>query len=409
MKVGIGIQGYKNKKNMISIISFSMVLVQEDAVQGGNKGMSYYDTQKEAVVSYLNLKFSDISVDVIGANNNLLFKLQHYEKSKLIRLPNVIIPKFSSALFNLTSFLYMFLTPRPLIVLIYSGGESLPYLGALLYAKLYRIPFFMCIRNPPASLCSSKSLSFSIKTIKKILDQICLKCSTKIIHISEKSKELLKPYPRLYQKSIIMQSCPNNIFLEYDQRKNLENNKLTFAYWGVIDRMRELGAVITGFAKAKELDDKFDAKFYLVGGGVDLERLKELVKKLKLTDIIFKGYVRQEELCNFLQEISVAVISIPPEEFFQYSSPLKLAEAVTMELPIIASNIEPNQIVKEHNLGILCEHDVNSYAQAFLKFWSFSDSELNEFRENCKKIKYLFTPENVFKEVGEAIAPYLGD
>ena len=227
--------------------------------------------------------------------------------------------------------------------------------------------------------------------------------STKIIHISEKSKELLKQYPKLYQKSIVMQSCPNNIFLESNQRENIKNNELTFAYWGHMDRTRDLDTVITGFAKAKELNDKFDAKFYLFGGGEDLDRLKEFVKKLKAPAIIFKGYVGQAELCKFLEDILVAVIPIPPKEIFQYSSPLKLAEAVTMELPMIESNIEPNQLVKKNNLGILCVHNADSYAQAFLKFWSFSDSKLNEFRENCKKIKYLYTQENVCKEVKEAI------
>lgn len=391
-------------KNKITIVNFSAALVQEDAVEGENIGIRYYSTQKGALINYLTSKFPNISIDIIGFNTNFLFKVEYYTECKSIKLPNRTISIFSSILFNLTSFLYMFLTEKPSIIYIYSGGESLPYIGALIYAKLFRLPIFICIRNPPESLCSFKPLSLHMRIITKMLDKIILKHGDKIIHISEKSKYLLKPYPKLYQKSIVMGSCPTNIFLESNQRKNIGNNELTFAYWGIMDRARDLDIVIKGFAKAKELTDKFEAKFYLFGSGRDLDGLKELVKKLKIPDIIFKGYVEQEELCKFLHDVSVAVIPIPPKEFYQYSSPLKLAEAVTIELPMIASNIDPNKIVEEHNLGILCEHDVDSYAQAFLKFWDFSDSELNEFRENCKKVKYLFTPDNVFKEVGDAIA-----
>lgn len=366
-----------------------------------------YSTQKGALINYLKSNFSNISIDIIRLNTKFLFKVQYYKKCKFIELPNRTIPIFSAILFNVTSFTYMFLTPKPSIIYIYSGGESYQYLGALFCAKLFRFPMFMCIRNPPKSFCSFEDLSVFKKIIVKILDKLFLKYSTKIIHISEKSKELLKPYPKLYQKSIVMGSCPNNMFLESNQRKNSVNDGLTFAYWGIMNRMRDLDIVIKGFAKAKDLSDKFDAKFYLFGGGKDYERLNELVKELKTTDIVFKGYVGQKDLCKFLQEMLIAVIPIPPKDIYQFSSPLKLSEAVTMGLPMIASNIEPSQIVKEHNLGILCEHNVDSYAQAFLKFGSSSDFELNEFRENCKRVKYLFTPENVFKEVGDAIAYYL--
>lgn len=111
--------------------------------------------------------------------------------------------------------------------------------------------------------------------------------------------------------------------------------------------------------------------------------------------------MKQKGLYKFLRETSVAVVPVPPKKFYQYSSPLKLAEAIAMELPIIASDIEPNQIVKEQNLGIICNHDEDSYARAFLEF--FDSSNLDRFQENCKKVKHLFTPETVFKELGEEI------
>ena len=119
----------------------------------------------------------------------------------------------------------------------------------------------------------------------------------------------------------------------------------------------------------------------------------------------YQKYMNKKELYEFLQEVSVAVIPIPPIKFYQYSSPLKLAEAIAMELPIIASDIEPNQIVKEHNLGIVCNHDEDDYARAFLEFFMFSD--LDRFREDCNKVKHLFTPETVFKELGEEIGRFI--
>jgi glycosyltransferase involved in cell wall biosynthesis len=391
-------------QNKISIINFSAALVQEDAIEGGNKGTKYYSTQKGALIQHLTLKFPEVSIDVIGLNTDLSLKIQDYNKFRITRLPHIHPITISAILFNFSSFLYLLIVSRPKLIYVYTDETPIHSVGALIYAKLARKPFFINLRNPPSSLCSFEDLSVFKQILAKILDKLIFKNSDKIIHISDKSKESLKQHPKLYRKSVVMQSCPNNIFQKYSQIKDIKNNQLSFAYWGIMDRTRDLDIVIKGFAKAKELNDGFEAKFYLFGGGRDLDGLKEVVKKLKIPDIIFKGYMGQKELCKFIQDISVAVIPIPPSDYFQYSSPLKLAEAVTMELPMIASSIEPNKIVKEQNLGILCEHDVDSYAQAFLKFWNFSNSEINEFGENCKKVKCLFTPENVFKEVMGAIA-----
>jgi glycosyltransferase involved in cell wall biosynthesis len=174
--------------------------------------------------------------------------------------------------------------------------------------------------------------------------------SSKIIHISEKSKYLLKSNPVLHKKSLVVPSCSQNIFAAR-KKKNMKNKRLTFTYWGAIGKRIKLDIVIQGFAKAKILNTKFDAQLFLIGSGDDLNRLKKLVQELNTSNIFFKDYMNQKELCKFLQESSVAVIAI--------------------------------------------------YARAFLEFFVFSD--LYKFRANCKKVKHLFMPETVFKELGEEI------
>ena len=60
-------------KNKITIINFSAALVQEDAIDGENKGIRYYSTQKGALITYLISKFPNMSIDIIGLNTNFLF------------------------------------------------------------------------------------------------------------------------------------------------------------------------------------------------------------------------------------------------------------------------------------------------------------------------------------------------
>jgi len=396
-----------NKK--IVVINFSASLMQDDYMQLKNKNMKnkdiyYYSTQKKSLVSYLSSKFPEVYIELIGLNTNLSYSMRWYKKCRLVQLPNLSISKIRIIVFNSISFLYLLFRHKPSIIYAYTDGKLYPYLGALFYAKLLKVPLFIDFRNPPRSLRLDASTSLYKKMIIRAIDNICMINSNKIIHISEKSRHLLKSNPKLYKKSIVVPSCSQNIFASR-KRKNMKDERLSFAYWGVMAKDRRIDTVIQGFAKAKTLNNKFDAQFFLIGSGDDITHLKKLVQELNAPGIIFKDYMNQKELYEFLQEISVAVIPIPPDKFYQYSSPLKLAEAIAMGLPIIATDIEPNQIVKEYDLGIVCDHDEDSYARAFLEFFMFSD--LDRFREGCNKVKHLFMPETVFKELGEEIGRFI--
>jgi glycosyltransferase involved in cell wall biosynthesis len=395
----------KVSRNNIVIINFSASLIQDDVIIGKNKGIFYYDTQKRSLISYLTLRFPEEYIDIIGLNPEFKFKVRKYKRYRVIQLPNLKLNNviILGIIFNLLSFLYL-LKRKPSILYAYTDGTLHPYVGAALYSKLSQIPFFIDIRNPLHSSYTDSSTPFYKRLGVRITENICTKCSIKIIHISERSKLLIKSNAELYKKSIVVPSCASDVFFINSSIKDKKVEQLIFAVWGGISKIRRLEIVIKGFIKAKELNNRFNAKLYLIGGP-DYNLYKELICKLNASDIILKEYMEQKILASFLQQVSVAVIPIPPEkEYYQSSSPLKLAEAVALELPMIASDIEPNRIVAKYNLGILCRHDVDSYAQAFIKFSESSEDELNVFRENCKKIKDLYTPEHVFNNLGKLIS-----
>lgn len=389
------------------IMDFSTSVNQKNAIDSKNKGAAYFSTQKEALLDFLTQSFPNYPLEVIAVNTRARLKIETYKGRKLILLPCVFSILFSSILYNILSTIHIFsqANKHPLIF-IYSSAEAHPYILALLFSKLLRNPIFMCIRNPPMSLVSFDKFSGLRYLLIKLIDAIYLELSNKIIHISQKSKELLRFNPKLYDKSIVMGSCPTELFLNpsFIWKRSSEKD-LRFVYWGVTNKNRDLGIVLKGFAKAKQIDPNFDLEFHLFGDGDDLERLKSLVIDNHICDVKFKGYTDQCEIYDFLEINSIAVIPIPPKEIFQYSSPLKLAEAITLGIPMIATDIEPHQIVRDANIGILCEHNIDSYAAAFLKIWSFSAEShmLEEFRENCNSAKSLFAPENVFQEVIFAI------
>lgn len=392
--------------NKIVIINFSAAFTQEDCIEGKNTGAYYYSTQKNLLLSYLESRFNKTPLFVIGFNKSLKLHTMTIRKTKIIKLPSVGNLIVSSFLFNLLVFVYLFYL-KPSFIYAYTDGLLYPYISSSIYSKLLKVPYFVDLRNPPYSVYIPKSAPLYKRYCVEFIDCICLNCSSVIIHVSKYAKELMQPKSNLYQKSIVVSSCSSSI--SYDNKNFHENKGINFATWSVINKPRKLDVVIRAFQCAQQLNSDFDAKFFIIGDGDDLENLKKLANDLQIKNIVFKGYMKQYELFDFLNKhVSVSVIPIPPENtYYLVSSPLKLAESISLGIPIIASNIQPNNIVKEYNLGILCEHDVKSYAKAFLEFWNSSESKLNIFRENCKKIQYMFKPEYIFNEVGDLIESQL--
>jgi glycosyltransferase involved in cell wall biosynthesis len=392
------------KNGRILLLEFSTSTDQKEAHENKNSGIGYYDTQKKNLLDYLAFRFPNHPIVILNVNLLPSLNIGSFGKNKLIRSPYIFSPNISAVIFNITSSIYILKNIRNInLVFVYSASECHPYIFPIFCAKVFRIPLFMSIRNPPMSICSFDRLSSWRKCLYSILDGIYLKHSSKIIHTSKMSKELLKCYPEYYDKSIILAASSSEIFCKEITRKESLSKNLNFAYWGVVTPERDLGVVLKGFKKAQEADPHFDSKLYICGDGPDLENLMQLANISKIKNVIFKGYLIQEDLCAILQERPVAVIPIPPREIFKYSTPIKLAEAITMELPILASNIEPNGVVRYKTLGILCDHNIEDYSKAFLQFQSFSEDELNQFSENCRKIKFLYSYQYLAKDVGDAI------
>lgn len=128
-------------------------------------------------------------------------------------------------------------------------------------------------------------------------------------------------------------------------------------------------------------------KFIIAGTGPDLQRLKSIAKKLKVSKSIeFMGYVKNRE--DFFNKISIFAFT-PSWELEGFS--LALAEAMMHSLPIIASNIGVNpEIIENDKTGILvAPKDENSTAKAIIRlldYKKFSDRLALNARTKASKL-----------------------
>lgn len=85
-------------------------------------------------------------------------------------------------------------------------------------------------------------------------------------------------------------------------------------------------------------------QFCLVGGGPELDILKQLKSELKLDDYVyFTGRVSDEDLCKYLSTSNICIDPDPFSEWANISTMNKIMEYMFFEKPIVAFDLKENR------------------------------------------------------------------
>ncbi len=98
-----------------------------------------------------------------------------------------------------------------------------------------------------------------------------------------------------------------------------------------------------------------DVKFIFVGGGLQEQKLKDMVQELGLADqIIFSGRVKHDDVQKFYSVIDVLVYPRISKRITELVTPLKPLEAMALEKIVIGSDVGGiKELVKDGYNGIL--------------------------------------------------------
>lgn len=163
-------------------------------------------------------------------------------------------------------------------------------------------------------------------------------------------------------------------FFEYNYKKK-ENPQI--CYVGRLKKYKSVHHLIEAFKKVKEKSK--DSILYIVGTGDYEKKLKNLVKKLKIEkDVIFTGYVSEEEKIKILQE---SWISVYPSYIEGWG--IVNIEANALKTPVISSNVMGlKDSVKDGFSGLLYEYgNIDQLAEKIL-FLLENKKELERMSEN---------------------------
>jgi glycosyltransferase involved in cell wall biosynthesis len=119
---------------------------------------------------------------------------------------------------------------------------------------------------------------------------------------------------------------------DWRQKNGLFEGDLIFLYAGIIGIAQGLEVILNA---AKEVKDKPNLKFVLLGSGPEKEKLQELKQQDGLNNVIFIDAVTKTEMPAILKSVNAVIVPLKKLDLFKGAIPSKLFESCAMELPIL--------------------------------------------------------------------------
>lgn len=136
---------------------------------------------------------------------------------------------------------------------------------------------------------------------------------------------------------------PGRTYPELRKSLGLEN-RFVFFYHGALTLMRGLPELISGIKKLNT--EHPQTALVLLGDSPSADEIKRQTHAMGLSDkVYFLGPVDNSDVPKYLAAADVGVIPLPDVRCWQVSSPLKLFEYMSMELPVVVSDIEAHRSV----------------------------------------------------------------
>ncbi|MBI3103851.1 glycosyltransferase family 4 protein [Candidatus Daviesbacteria bacterium] len=177
----------------------------------------------------------------------------------------------------------------------------------------------------------------------------------------------------------------------------IDKKKLVFI--GLLDKSSGLELIIKALPKI--INKIKNVKLEVIGGGPNLDYLKQLAKKFKVdSNIIFHDWIiNREKVEEIISHSAVGLVLFNTREFgteIKNADPMKIKDYMSLGLTIISTDaiLTADEIIKAKS-GIIIHFDVNELADAVIKLLG-DEKLLKAYRKNALDYIKKFDAEKVF-------------
>lgn len=273
----------------------------------------------------------------------------HYDGVRIVYLPTIKIRYLNHITFLVSLFAYLnwrFIKRIPdIVILDYSSCWAA--MGRMILSKLGWLPtkFFLDIRTVPVELTGLRQFveegqyHAAIRLAKRLMSGITTVVEPireEIVRRFNVPEKMVEAWgagadPDLFN--------PKNVTRpELSQELGLKG-KFVFMYHGLYSVNRGLDAAIRALALIK--DSHPDIVLFFLGEGDVEPQLRSLADEMGLSDrVIFHPPVSNHEVINYIHMADVGLLPFPDIYWWRVCSPLKLMESLSMEKPVLATDIK---------------------------------------------------------------------
>jgi glycosyltransferase involved in cell wall biosynthesis len=216
---------------------------------------------------------------------------------------------------------------------------------------------------------------------------------------------IAKYYQQKYGTSFeVVRNIPPVIpFHNSNEQVELIKEKKILLYQGAVNMGRGIDWII------KAMPYLNDCVLYICGDGDELEKMKLLSQKMKLTNkVIFTGRIPMEQLNQYTVKADLGFILLEHKGLsYYYSLPNRIFDYMRFKVPVVATDFpEISKIVRTYNTGRLIRRYEPQYL-AKIVHETLKEWEDEEKKQRLEKVAQQFSWENeskiMLKVVSKAI------
>ena len=332
------------------------------------------------------------------------YKIKFFQREMIGGIPVIRVPLYPShdsnsikRILNYTSFalsaslLGFFLVRRPDVIYVYHPPATIG-LPALFLHFLYRSPFVYDIQDLwPDTLAASGMLdnSTALWMVEKWC-RIIYSRAAKIAVLSPGFKEMLirRGVPE-HKIEVIYNWCEDDKIRATAQNEDLAcelgmAGRFNIVFAGTMGKAQALDAILEA---ALLLRDKLPkVQFVFVGGGIDVDRLKERTIEQGLTNVRFLSRRPPSEIGDILNLGDVLLVHLRDDPLFRITIPSKTQAYMAAGRPILMSvKGDAAALVEKAGAGFTCTpEDPQAITDAVEKFYNMTREELDLMGHNGK-------------------------
>lgn len=249
------------------------------------------------------------------------------------------------------------------LILVYSPPLTLATVGSML-AKYYKAKFFLNVQDlfpqnaVDLGILKNRVLIAFFKNIEK---KAYLKADKIFVHSEGNKNWILSCYPFTANKVYVLHNWIDVNEFEGIKRTGkfrkmygLEN-RFIILFAGVMGPSQSLDFIIEVAEDVKNIEDLV---FLFVGDGMEKDRLKEMVKEKKLTNVVFKPFVSKQDYPYLVKDCDVGLVSLSSKNKTPVV-PGKILGYMAAGIPIIAfvnKESDAHHIIREALCGYTSVH-----------------------------------------------------